>query len=100
MKPIAVFKAGRDRAEHLLKLAELLTNTRERKMRKDWAKEFKKFMYWKQNERIDRVDGTGAMLILRESANVTSKTFNEEYTSELLRAAHTTIVASLDRYCH
>lgn len=100
MKPIAVFKNGRDHAEHLLKLAELLTNTRERKMRKDWAKDFKRFMHWKQKEQIDRVDGTGAMLIVRESARVTSKNFNEDYTSELLRAAHATIVAALDRYCH
>jgi len=40
------------------------------------------------------------MMILRESAQITSKNFNEEFTSELLRAAHATIVASLDRYCH
>jgi hypothetical protein len=100
VKPIAVFKSGRGRAEHLLKLAELLTNTRERKMRQDWARDFKEFMHWKQREQIDRVDGTGAMLILRASANITSKNFNEDYTSELLRAAHVTIVAALDRYCH
>jgi len=100
VKPIAVFKSGRDRAEHLLKLAELLTNTRQRRMRQDWAKKFKKLMRWRQTEQIDRVDGKGAVLVLRESANVTSKNFNEEYTSELLRAAHVTIVASLDRYCH
>lgn len=100
MKPIDVFKHGRTRAEHLLKLAELLTNTRQRKMRNDWAKDFKKFMHWKQKEPIDRVDGTGAILILRESSGLTSKTFGDEYTSELLRAAHVTIVAALDRYCH
>jgi len=41
MKPIAVFKSGRDRAEHLLKLAELLTNTRQRRMRADWARNSK-----------------------------------------------------------
>lgn len=100
MKPIAVFKSGRDRAEHLLKLAELLTNTRDRRMRADWAKNFKTLMHWRQHEKIDRVDGTGAILILRESANVTYKNFNDKYASELLRAAHVTIVAALDRYCH
>jgi hypothetical protein len=100
MKPIDVFKHGRNRAEHLLKLAELLTNTRKRNMRNDWAKDFKKFMHWKQSEQIDRVDGIGAILILRQSSQLTSKTFGDEYTSELLRAAHVTIVAALDRYCH
>lgn len=100
MKPIDVFKHGRNRAEHLLKLAELLTNTRQRKMRNDWANDFKDFMHWKQKEQIDRIDGTGAILILRQSSQLTSKTFGNEYTSELLRAAHVTIVAALDRYCH
>jgi hypothetical protein len=100
MKAIAVYKNGRERAEHLLKLAELLTNTRDRRMRTDWAKKLKTLMHWRQHEKIDRVDGTGAILILRESAHVTYKNFNAEYTSELLRAAHVTIVAALDRYCH
>jgi len=100
MKPIDVFNHGRKRAEHLLKLAELLTNTRKRKMRSDWSKDFKKFMHWNQNEQIDRIDGTGAILILKESSQLSAKTFGDEYTSELLRAAHVTIVAALDRYCH
>jgi hypothetical protein len=100
MRPIAVFNHGWSRAEHLLKLAELLTNTRERKMRNDWADDFKKFMHWNKGEQIDRVDGKGAILILRQSSEVDAKTFGEEYTSELLRAAHVTIVAALDRYCH
>src|SRR5437016_4627981 len=98
MKPVDVFKHGR--AEHLLKLAELLTNTRQRKMRKDWAKDFKKFMHWKQKEQIDRVDAAGALLILRQSSQLSSKTFNDDYTGELLRASHVTVVAALDRYCH
>ena len=100
MKPIDVFNHGRSRAEHLLKLAKLLTNTRERKMRNDWAEDFKKFMRWKKAEQIERVDGTGAILILRESSQLKAKTFGDEFTSELLRAAHVTIVAALDRYCH
>jgi RiboL-PSP-HEPN len=100
MKPATVFQNGRQGAEHMLKLAELLTNTRVRRMRADWAKNFKTLMYWRQREKIDRVDGTGAILILRESSNVTSKNFTDEYTSELLRAAHVTVVAALDRYCH
>lgn len=100
MNAIDVFNHGKGRAEHLLKLAQLLTNTRQRRIRTDWAKDFKSFMRWRQVEKIDRVDGSGAILILRESSNVTSATFDEDYTSELLRAAHVTVVSALDRYCH
>jgi hypothetical protein len=100
MNAIDVFNHGKGRSEHLLKLAELLTNTRQRRIRTDWAKDFKGFMHWKQREQIDRVDGTGAILILRETSKISAKNFGEDYTSELLRAAHVTVVAALDRYCH
>lgn len=69
-------------------------------MRQDWARSFKDVMHWPQRERIDRVDGPGALLILREGSGITAKHFDEEYLSELLRAAMAGIVASLDRYCH
>lgn len=100
MVAINVFKDGKDRAEHLLKLAKLLTNTRRRGIRADWERDFKRFMRWKANERIDRVDGTGAILILRESSKISAQNFSAAFTSELLRAAHVTVVAALDRYCH
>lgn len=100
MKPKDTFLDGRRRAEHLLKLAELLTDTRKRKMRADWAENFKKLMHWPKKEIIDRVDGRGAILILRGAKAPARSEFTEEYTSELLRAAHTTVVAALDRYCH
>jgi len=100
MKPIDFYKSGRIRAEHLLKLAELLTNTRERKMRKDWGQKFKGLMHWTKKEVIDRVDGTGALLILRETSGVTAAHFEDEYLSELLRASLVGIVAAVDRYCH
>ncbi|MCL6564986.1 MAG: hypothetical protein K6U09_01030 [Acidobacteriia bacterium] len=95
-----VFNSGRTRAEHLLKLSELLLNTRRRGMRADWARRFKALMHWPQKEQIDRVDGPGAVLILREASGLKSKHFDEEYLNELLRAAYAGIVASLDRYCH
>lgn len=100
MRPIEVFNSGRSRAEHLLKLYQLLLNTRQRRMRADWAHSFKKLMHWRQADGIDRVDGTRAILILREGSGVTAGQFREEYLDELLRAAHAGIVASLDRYCH
>lgn len=100
MKPIEVFNSGRSRAEHLLKLHELLLNRRHRRMRADWARRFKTLMQWRQAEQIDRVDGQGAILILRQAAGVTSRHFDGEYLNELLRGAYAGIVASLDRYCH
>ncbi len=100
MEPIDVYRSGRDRAEHLLKLSELLLNRRQRRMRGDWAGGFKKVMRWPAIEKIDRVDGAGAMLILRESCAVKSEHFREEYLNELLRAATVSIVAAFDRYCH
>ncbi|MFY9530821.1 MAG: hypothetical protein WBC04_25370 [Candidatus Acidiferrales bacterium] len=100
MKPLEVFNRGRSGAEHLLKLSELLLNTRRRGMRADWARIFKRLMHWGQAEEIDCVDGRGAILILREASEVTAQHFDEEYLNELLRAAYAGIVASLDRYCH
>ncbi len=100
MRPVEVFNSGRARAEHLLKLSELLLNRRRRGIRADWGKRFKTLMHWRQAEQIDRVDGNGAVLILREGSGVTAEHFAEEYLDELLRAAHAGIVASLDRYCH
>lgn len=100
MKPVQIFESGRTRAEHLLKLSELLLNTRRRGVRADWARNFKTLMHWRQGEQIDRVDGRGAILILRQSAGIDANSFDEEYLNELLRAAYAGIVASLDRYCH
>jgi hypothetical protein len=100
MRPIEVLNSGRTRAEHLLKLSELLLNTRRRGMRADWARRFKRLMHWRQAEQIDRVDGRGAVLILRQASGVNADHFDEEYLNELLRAAYAGVVASLDRYCH
>ena len=100
MEPIEVYQTGRSRAEHLLKLSELLLNRRQRRMRDDWAASFKDLMHWRVAEKIDRVDGEGALLILRETCGVTAEHFREEYLNELLRAATVSIVAAFDRYCH
>lgn len=100
MRPREVFNNGYERAEYLLNLYQLLRNTRRRGIRQDWAREFKDFMRWRQRDRIDRVDGSHAILILRVGANLTPAHFEREYLSELLRAALVGVVAALDRYCH
>jgi len=100
MEPIEVYRTGRSRAEHLLKLSELLLNQRQRRMRDDWATSFKDLMRWRVGENIDRVDGEGALLILRESCGVTAEHFREDYLNELLRAAIVSIVSAFYRYCH
>jgi hypothetical protein len=69
-------------------------------MRADWADKFKRLMHWRKKEVIDRVDGTRAILILREGCEVTAKHFRDEFLDELLRAAVVSIVAAFDRYCH
>jgi hypothetical protein len=69
-------------------------------MRADWADNFKRLMHWRKKETIDRVDGAGAILILREGCGVTAKHFRDEFLDELLRAATVSIVAAFDRYCH
>jgi hypothetical protein len=72
MKPIQVYQDGRRRSEHLLKLSELLLDRRLRGIRGDWADNFKRLMHWRKKEVIDRVDGAGAILILREGCGVTA----------------------------
>ncbi len=57
-------------------------------------------MHWPQGEKIERIDGIRAVLILRQDASLTSEHFETESLEELLRAALVGIVAALDRYCH
>jgi len=95
-----VFNSGLERASYLLNLHELLQNTRRRGTRQDWAREFKRFMRWLLGEQIERVDGSHAILILRQAANMTPEHFQEKKLDELLRAALAGIVSALDRYCH
>lgn len=100
MEPKEAFDATIMRAERLLHLYRLLCNTRKYKTRRDWAHNFKKVMGWRQAEAIHRVDGTGALLVLRQTSGLTSEEFCPEELSELLRAALVTALSALDRYCH
>lgn len=100
MKPKQSFDAALQRAERLLTLYELLTNTRQRSTRSDWADKFKEFMRWPKAERIHRIDGKNALLILRPQSGLTANEFRQAELSELLRATLVVSVSALDRYCH
>ena len=100
MEPKDAFNHTMARVESMLKLFDLLCNQRRKAIRQDWARKFKVLMHWNQGETIYRVDGNGAVIILRESANITDQSFCEDELSELLRAALVMAVSALDRYCH
>lgn len=100
MTPRKVFNNGLERANYCLDLYDVVKNSRKRGTRKDWARKFKRFMRWPQGERIERIDGSRAVLILRQGAKLEPKHFDTESLEELLRAALVGIVASLDRYGH
>ena len=100
MRPIDAFNDGRSRAEHLLKLAEVLTNTRQRAARADWKVSFRNLMHWPTTREFERVDGEHAILILPIECGLRANAFQEEYLSELLRSALVAMVSALDRYCH
>ena len=100
MKPIEIFDSGRERAEQILKLHELLCNRRQSGTRQDWAKKFKRMMHWPMSEAIHRVDGKQAIVVLHGGAALKPADFREDTLGELLREALVGIVSALDRYCH
>ena len=100
MKPKAVFDATMRRVDRLLNLYDLLYNRRQRGTRQDWAAKFKNFMRWPSTEKIQRIDGNHALLILREESLVSLNEFRQDELSELLRSAIVSSVSALDRYCH
>lgn len=100
MKPIEVFTNGRERSEYLISLHELLCNRRRRGTRQDWARRFKRLMHWAQGEDINRIDGSHAVLVLRQGSALAAEHFGEERLNELLRGALAGTVSALDRYCH
>lgn len=83
-------------------LYNILHDTRARRGRQDWMSKFKDLMHWPQNEDVVRIDGkdTNSILLIRESVGIDRYHFSHEYTSELLRSALASAVASLDRYFH
>ena len=100
MQPIDGFELAMERADHLIRLYEILYDNRYRKVRRDWADRFKRFMNWPVGEAICRIDGDDSLLILRESAGIDNSHFTHDYLSELLRASIVAAVSALDRYLH
>lgn len=102
MKPKRGFDAAIERANHLLKLYELICDTRKRNVRSDWASSFKTLMHWPAGETIVRVDGKGkqSVLVFREACNIDREHLAHSYLSELLRNAVVASVSALDRFLH
>lgn len=102
MEPKTGFDAALDRAKHMLKLYELVCDTRKYKIRKDWENSFKQVMHWPEREKIVRVDGKdkNSLLVLREACSIDRGQFAHDYVSELLRGAVLAAVSALDRYMH
>ncbi len=102
MDPKAGFDAAMERAKHLLTMYEILHDTRQRRVRADWAASFKKLMRWPAGEQIDRVDGKdrNSMLILRQTVGIDREHFAHDMVSELLRSAVVAAISAVDRYMH
>lgn len=102
MNALASFDVAIGRAQHLLRLYELICNTRARRERKKWRTTFNGLMNWPSAEAIVRVDGKNrdSVLVIRARANITRSMFSHEYLSELLRSVVVTSVSALDRYMH
>jgi RiboL-PSP-HEPN len=86
----------------MLRLYELVCDTRKYKIRKDWEMSFKQVMHWPEQERIVRVDGKdrNSVLVLREACGIDRDRFAHDYLSEILRGAVVAAVSALDRYMH
>jgi hypothetical protein len=102
MTPKAGFDAALARAKHMLRLYELVCDTRKYKIRKDWEQSFKQVMHWPDREYIVRVDGKdrNSILVLREACRIDREQFAHDYVSEVLRGAVVAAVSALDRYMH
>lgn len=102
MTPEAGFNTAIGRAVHLLRLYELICDTRQRGVRADWATSFKQVMHWPNGEQIVRVDGKDrqSILVFRESCGIDREHFAHNYLSELLRSALVASVSAIDRLLH
>jgi hypothetical protein len=99
---IEVFDFALKRANHFLKLHDILHNSRQRSGRADWLDKFKKLVGWPVGETVTRIDGKDkqSILLLRESVGVDREHFAHEYTSEILRSSVVAAISALDKYMH
>lgn len=90
------------RAEHLLKLYDLVCDSAERDANVKWAAGFKASINWPATEDISRVYGKDrkSILIFQRAIGVDRSHFSHSYASELLRAALVASVSALDRCMH
>ena len=100
LKPLDAFEKGMERSLYLVELYELLENRRARRIRSDWADRFKMFMNWNQGDRLVRVDGEDMLLVIRNLQGWDMDHFGHDWLAELLRAALSSAVSSVDRYFH
>lgn len=100
MTPKQAFDYAIGRAEYLVSLHDGLLNIRQRRIRRDWKEAFCAVMHWPQRSRIERVDTKDAIVILRDSAALSTGDFSSTALTELLRSAHAMAVSAFDRYVH
>lgn len=77
MTPKKGFSAAIERAKHLLRLYELICDTRQRAVRADWAEAFKKVMHWPASNQIVRIDGKNrhSILVFKEECGIAREHF-------------------------
>lgn len=102
VRAINIFNDALERTDHFLTLYKILCDTRQRDVRSDWGKKFKKLMNWNSRDKIVRIDGQdkNSILVLREKVGIDRTHFTHDYLSELLRSSIVTSVSALDRYIH
>ncbi|MDT8421975.1 MAG: HEPN domain-containing protein [Desulfuromonadales bacterium] len=102
MTPEKGFEAAIARANHLIKLYELICDTRKRSVKDQWSEAFKKVMRWPVGEGIIRVDGKEkkSILVFRESCGIDRSHFAHNVLSELLRSSVVASVSAIDRLVH
>lgn len=100
MKPIEAFEDAWKRSEYLLDLYDLLYTKRLRKTRADWKKNFRELMHWPGKKPVMRIDGKDAILVVTNEEKWTMDHFKHDRLSELLCAALSATVSSMDRYFH
>ncbi len=98
--PIETFEYAQTRAEHFLVLYRILHDTRRRKVRNDWADNFRNLMHWPKAEDFKRIDGENSILILRQELGISRKDFQHDYVSELLRRSLAFSISAMDLFFH
>lgn len=102
MDPFRSFDAAMLRAEHLLKLYDLVCDSSRRDINSAWAADLKARIGWPPSSEISRIYGKDqkSLLVFQHSIGIDRSHFSHDYASELLRAALVASVSALDRCMH